>query len=834
MRLTLFLAAACCAAGAAASERIQMDAGPHHRTIGVVRSITNVMGEAVTITNTYVEIGSGLNYLENGNWLPAAPLVEADLDGASLKRAAYSAKFKSNLKGAEPVVFRTSDGKVLRTRVMGLSYYDSATGEAVLLAETQDCEGQIVGDNRVLYPDAFDDVSADVEYVMTPGGWEQNVIIRSDLPAPDAFNLSPASTRLQILTEFVDPPAAREAKVARTKDGLTDESFRFGEMHIKPGKAFSTPARIASKDDVRIAKQLRKLNDRNFLIEEMHYTNAQSKLRSLPAGRKGAFFSKPRKGKGTDTMAALIGHLPVVAAAEPSTSKGMTLAKLDAGERPGFLCDYSIIDPLTNFTFKGNCTYLVTNPVYLVGHTVIEGGTVVKSGVSLKQEFSIAFGDGSVECQTGPYKPAVFTSKNDDTIGEILPGSNGSPQPEYASPFYFYTDPGAELHDLRVMYADTAFQFLDYSRVRVCHSQIVQCNKAMTLMVGGYLGNLLIAETPVVLEPWYEEGSIRAEHVTLFQTTLFEQIYPNWWVELFNCLFQSSVIPDPEQVTQTACATSTFDSVGAGAFYLPPKSPLRNAGVTTIDAALKKALAKKTTYPPIMATNLISAESLVLVPQAHRDTDTPDLGYHYDPIDYACSLLLVTNATSANDVSVTLTNGVVVGYFDDQGIVLHGSVEFTSIGTPTNPNRFVDYRTVQEKPVKIGSYTQNSSNVPIAPARMGGDPDAITLRFTHFSRMSGGGSGEYNLIAMNTSWGVTELDVQDCEFLNGDIQISFGVSTSAVLKNNVTEYNDVLILGTMPVVFANNTVRDRYTSFEAYSSATWDIRDVTLRSVLRA
>ncbi len=600
---------------------------------------------------------------------------------------------------------------------------------------------------------------------------------------------------------------------------------------VKQGKAFSIRSRPSAPDDVRIAKQLRKLSDRNFLIEEMHYTNAKPKLKLLPAP-EGASRTKSRKGRGNDVLAALIQHLPFVAKADQTAPIGMKLAKLETLERSGFLCDYGVINPLNNFTFLGNTNYWVIAPVGLTGRTVIEGGTVVKSGVVFvdNTDYSIALVDpaGTIVCQTEAYKPAVFTSVHDNTIGEILPGSTGSPQPDRATALFFYYAPGGELHDLRFTYAQTAIQFWDATPVRLLNSQIVNCGRGIVMADTCYAGNVLIASTPDAFDVLTETIALTAENLTLAQTSL--RSLNGRTASFVNCIFNSVEMPEQELV-QTACAYSNFESAGAGAFYLPPNSANRNCGVVTIDAALKKSLSKKTTYPPILVSNVISAESVTLFPQAQRDTDAPDLGYHYPPIDYLCSLFAITNATSANDVCLTMTNGVVVGYFDEQGILLRNSVAFTSIGTPTNPNRFVDYRTVQEQPVKIGTYPLNSMNVPVFPIRSESAADAFTCRFTHFSRMSGGNYGAYNILAMSYQWFVTSLVIQDCEFLNGAINVSYG-ATSAVLKNNVMEYNYTGLVGNMPVVFANNTLNGGVLGMESYTPATWEVRDNILSSVI--
>jgi hypothetical protein len=68
-----------------------------------------------------------------------------------------------------------------------------------------------------------------------------------------------------------------------------------------------------------------------------------------------------------------------------------------------------------------------------------------------------------------------------------------------------------------------------------------------------------------------------------------------------------------------------FQSVGAGNFYLATSSPYRNAGTTNITPALLTNLWQRTTYPPLVISNLTVSTDLTLSPQAQRDTDQPDI-----------------------------------------------------------------------------------------------------------------------------------------------------------------------------------------------------------------
>ena len=74
---------------------------------------------------------------------------------------------------------------------------------------------------------------------------------------------------------------------------------------------------------------------------------------------------------------------------------------------------------------------------------------------------------------------------------------------------------------------------------------------------------------------------------------------------------------------------------------------LQGAGTTNIDATLLSQLQQKTTQPPLVIVDTIYTMDLTLYPQAQRDADISlDVGYHYDPMDYALGAVYLTNATS--------------------------------------------------------------------------------------------------------------------------------------------------------------------------------------------
>ena len=65
----------------------------------------------------------------------------------------------------------------------------------------------LVGNNQVIYPDAFTGFKADLRYTYTKSGFSQDVILRTQPPTPESLGVHPDTARLQIMTEFFRTPA---------------------------------------------------------------------------------------------------------------------------------------------------------------------------------------------------------------------------------------------------------------------------------------------------------------------------------------------------------------------------------------------------------------------------------------------------------------------------------------------------------------------------------------------------------------------------------------------------------------------------------------------------
>jgi hypothetical protein len=203
---------------------------------------TNASGQVSLATNkAYTELATGLCVKgPDGSWTDAAPVLAPDnvLGGASASGTRHRVHFAINANTAGGAIHLVSpDGNVFDSRVYGLSYWDSASGKSVLLAPLQDSQGALASSNRVVYVDAFKGLKADLEYIFTKAGLEQNVILREQPPTPESLGLAAASTRLQALTEFFSPPVPQKRSLV-VQGIKEDYLLNFGMMAIGMGKAF--------------------------------------------------------------------------------------------------------------------------------------------------------------------------------------------------------------------------------------------------------------------------------------------------------------------------------------------------------------------------------------------------------------------------------------------------------------------------------------------------------------------------------------------------------------------------------------------------------------------
>src|SRR5262249_43905199 len=147
-----------------------------------------------------------LNYFSNGQWIPASDVVEIFPDGAVARHGQHQVIWSPNLNTQGAFDLSMPDGQRLRSQVVGIAYTDAASGKSTLIAELKDCIGEVAG-SQILYRDALNGpFSADVRYTYTLAGVEQDIVLHQSPPPPSDYGLNPATTRLEVWSEFLSPP----------------------------------------------------------------------------------------------------------------------------------------------------------------------------------------------------------------------------------------------------------------------------------------------------------------------------------------------------------------------------------------------------------------------------------------------------------------------------------------------------------------------------------------------------------------------------------------------------------------------------------------------------
>jgi hypothetical protein len=176
--------------------------GPDSKVWQTATVLTNADGSLTTNYPTYTEIATGLCYSSNGQWLDSVEQVVPVPGGAQAVQGRHEVSWALNANTPGGAVQLTAPGgQQFSSTVYGLSYWDANAGTNVLIAPLQNSPG-FLENNRVVYTNAFSGVNADLEYIYTRAGLEQNVVLREQPPSPADFNLNPQSTFLEVVTEF--------------------------------------------------------------------------------------------------------------------------------------------------------------------------------------------------------------------------------------------------------------------------------------------------------------------------------------------------------------------------------------------------------------------------------------------------------------------------------------------------------------------------------------------------------------------------------------------------------------------------------------------------------
>jgi RHS repeat-associated protein len=414
----------------------------------------------------------------------------------------------------------------LRNRPLGLFY--ACQSNTVLFGELTNSTGQILpSGNQVIYTNAFFGVDADLICTCTPnGGYESEVVFRRQ-PAPPA-DLGSADVRLQLLTEFFDTPEPVQEVGPVSKEGLRDTTLSFdGKMRMIPGKAFlaqaqpagggtpgmsggtplppaqprtgGTPSELAGGDaratgegerrddlgQVPVFKSWIHSGNRVFLVEELPWGSILPNLQTLPPPPARALTATPSVSPLGKVSSIRL--LPPPRMAQKS-SRPMQMAAADWQQTPGVDLDYVLVNsqetPITSpdapMVFQGGVTYLIDDPV-VIGDVVLQPGATIK----FARGASLTVGN-SLTCLASAAAPVTLTALDDDSQGEIIPGSTGQPSGVYAQIAIASDQAPLNVGNVRILYAGVGVQSAQ-GPVSVRDSQFIQVGAALA---GGASGGI--------------------------------------------------------------------------------------------------------------------------------------------------------------------------------------------------------------------------------------------------------------------------------------------------------------------------------------------------------
>lgn len=722
--------------------------GANHRIQELVNPSIDAAGNATFTTNRVAILADGLNYLENGAWLETQTEFELQAGYASAVKGRHKVNIGGNVNVEGTVALRMPDNQSFRASVHGLAYYDSATGQSVLLSPLQDSQGYRTAPNRIIFTNAFANVNADIRYRLMRNGLEQDVIVKEQLPSPSQFGFSPETTRLEVWNEIFEAPEPtirREKPVEPTDDmsGADDEYLEFGSMTIPPGYSFRVGHFDEPQGLVTVRKHWVNVDGRRFLVESVELPKVSSTLDQLPANTPGgaslrkpspnrlqALQALPRKPR-TDQLTPIqdaIGDPKVLAALERNSD--------------GLVLDYIIKNTTTTetgagFTFKANETYWVKDK-FTIGPfsptnspLVFEGGTVIKFA-KLNVGSNIYPGldtDCLVDCQTAMYRPIVLTSEDNHTIGERLT-TNSAPSGKYSNiALYLRSAGGSRQFNLKWLRMDR-FNYALYiyggTNHTIRHAQFVN----NTYAIGSYIAGLavyngLFADNSFVYSSSSGTFSVKSHNVTVNNGWFGPDASPTFVNSILtgvpatnNASYTGTGSMSLTNTTVESSSVGVFATSFQGNYYLPAINSNRDTGTTAIDSQLAIDLRSLTTEAPIQL--VAPTVDTTLGPRVTRDSDQPDRGYHYAPLDYFGTNIAI------NSITLTLANGVAVAGGYPGLFALSGTGSLVSTGRPENLNRLTTYQTVQEQ----DSYTITNASTPNLLFISGPN---VTLRFTQVS-----------------------------------------------------------------------------------------------------
>ncbi|GEM_PF-895817 len=465
-------------------------------------------------TNRWTRLATGMHYRDEfGALRESKEEIVVDRDAAHATQGPVKAIWEANANQPSALRLETPDQVGINATVLGIGYYDRATGLSVRLAEIRDTIGSKISSNQVEYAGAFDGVNADLRYTYRRGSFEQDVILRENPPSPADFGLAPETTLVEIWTEFFDTPepeierhlVVKEEDAARRatmrEPDIYDETLAFGGWQMVPGKVFwladDRNENAPETPLIAVAKRWVKSGGRSILIESVPFPMIDKELAKLP---------KQTASVGAGGREPLSTRLfPVLLAKRTEPDREMMLASSEAAsnDEPGLVLDWVLVQSQSNYTFNNGQTYYVEGGVSLSGNTTFYGGAVIKFAKDTYARISLT---GNVTCYAGN-GPTVLTAVHDNTVGQTI--SSTAQSGRYGAPPYldmYYVSPGATLSNMEFRFAKRAItDYSPYATHILQNSKMIACDSGIAAYyTSWYVNYVNFCQVPT---PFFNYGS---------------------------------------------------------------------------------------------------------------------------------------------------------------------------------------------------------------------------------------------------------------------------------------------------------------------------------------
>ena len=420
-------------------------------------------GVLTSRTNRYVELGAGLNYLSDpstGQWAPSEDLIELMPDGsaAALKGPA-KLYLKPNLNSPDAVRIVSADGAVFQTRPIGLFWYDPVSGKASLIAQPQDCAGELEPPNQVVYRGAFGEVG-DLRVTYTKGAVESDLVLLECPQLPPGFDSATARLELWHACQPMSAPKITPHRVGA--DGATDDVLDFGGLWFPTGAAYwsdgsgrraaDTPAAVRvptlSEDGTLspVCKTWLPGTAGDVLVEAIAWSGVAPKLASLPP-TPATYLPAPAQDRSSWL---------VELAGTPGPSSGSpALITQGHGYQPvGLVWDYqTVTGSYGDYTFTNGLTYYVYQNVSFSGNVTFNPCVIKFSSGA----YILAY--GSITCNGSSSLPTIFTSWQDDLFGDPIPTATSCPSYMADEALWvYYINASVTVSGMRFRWANTALR----------------------------------------------------------------------------------------------------------------------------------------------------------------------------------------------------------------------------------------------------------------------------------------------------------------------------------------------------------------------------------------